>query len=846
MDKHALWKWLLLLGLTVVSVALIWPPEKQIPLGLDIQGGISFTLAVDPDKVLQSMSEDLENKNIAEDALKARVPAEVRAAREEAVEIIRNRVDRLGVAEPAIYPQGEDRIVVQIPGMGKKDKDRALRMIKSAAVLEFSIVHQDNDKLVARMFDNGLAPEGFVLPSESARQPYFLRNPKVSDEDMDDEFWARVERFRFPDTPADSAHRLMLERKQDASGRIMYIPFFVRIKPEMKGDHVTTSRVDYDQLNRPYVSLSFDSQGARAFGRITSQFAPGGVRNPSPDKQRMLAIVLDGRLYSAPYIREAIHGGHAQITGDFSYEDARELSIVLRSGALKVPLDLVETRMVDPSLGRYAIQSGVTAAIWGSAAVFIFMLLYYRVCGVVANVGLLFNLILLPIGLMLTAGFLGLFTGGAAVVSSKLRLPVMTLPGIAGIALTLGMAVDANVLIYERIREELKAGKRLATAVVAGYDRAFITILDSNLTTIIAAVILFFFGSGPIRGFGITLAAGIIVSMYSALVITRMIFNVITSRSSLKTFNMLSLFKSYNVDFMGKRALAFSLSAAVIILSWGVMIWRGFNPPGSIFSVDFLGGTSLTYSYAQKPESAAVERALDQAGVKSPSVQYQQDVAAGSTNEYIRVRVPAGQGELAAKTIEENFGESTPAKFINQGEDTVGAQIGREVLVGAVKALLLAFVCMIIYVSWRFRFDFALGGIVALVHDVLVSLGVYCALGMQINGTTIAALLTIIGYSINDTIVIFDRIRENQKFARGRGLVEICNMSINQTMGRTILTSLATMMVVLMLLIFGGGAIFDMALILFIGMIAGVYSTVFIATPVMTMFHRDKQEVTAE
>ena len=841
MDKHALWKWLVFAGLTVVSLALVYPPDKRIPLGLDIKGGISFTVAVDPDKVWKSMRDDPVNKEIADDKLKGQVPAAVRSAREEAVEVIRNRVDRLGVAEPAIYPEKDNRIVVQIPGMGEKDKDRAVRMIKSAAVLEFSLVHPDNDKLVGRMFEKGLAPEGFIMPSENARNPYFLRDPKVPDEAMDAGFWARLERFNVP----DKAHRLLLERDVDESGRIKYLPFFVRIKPEMKGDHITASRVDYDQLNRPHVALSFDGQGAKAFARITSELAPGGMRNPNPEGRRLLAIILDGRLYSAPFIKTAIYGGNAVIEGDFNYEDARELSIVLRSGALKVPLDLIETRTVDPSLGRHAVQSGVTAAIWGSIVVFAFMLFYYRVCGVVANIGLLFNLVLLPIGLMLTAGFLGLFTGGGA-VSGKFSLPVMTLPGIAGIALTLGMAVDANVLIYERIREELKLGKRLATAVAAGYDRAFITILDSNLTTIIAAFILFFFGSGPIRGFGITLAAGIIVSMYSALVVTRMVFNVITSRSNLKTFNMLSFFRAYSVDFLGKRNLAIALSAAVIILSWGVMIWRGFNPPGSIFSVDFLGGTSLTFEYAQKQDNAAVEDALTRAGVKSPVVQYQKEVAAGSQSEYMQVRVPVGQGDLARSAIEAAFGEETEAKFRVVGEDTVGPQIGSEVLLGAIKALLIAFVCMVIYVSWRFRFAFAIGGIAALVHDILVSLGVYCALGMQINGTTIAALLTIIGYSINDTIVIFDRIRENQKLARGRGFAEICNMSINQTMGRTILTSLSTMMVVLMLLIFGGGAIFDLALILFIGMVAGVYSTVFIATPVMMMLHRDKQDVPAE
>ncbi len=833
MDKHALWKWLILIALTAWSLALVIPPSKKIKLGLDLKGGTSFTVQISAEEIEKQIREEF--KDLDDAAVKARVPAAVKKAQEQALEIIRNRVDALGVAEPLIYPEKDNRVVVQIPGLKEQDRDRAIELIRSAAFLEFAMVHDDNDRLVKALFDKGQAPEGYKIVSLAGpdRGDYYARDSAAQPDGVMESaaraaYRARLEKFQAP-----PGYRFMLEEKI-RDGQKIYIPYFVRQRHEMKGDALSGAGLEYDQLGRPYVSLSFDRKGARRFGQLTEDYAPGGARNPSPDGRKYMAIIMDGRLYSAPYIKTAIYGGQAVIEGNFTLAEAQGLMIVLRSGSLPAPVDIVEMRSVDPSLGRDSIESGARATIYSCIIVVLFMAGYYLLVGPLTNIGLLFNMLLLPLAMMITAGVMGLITGGAGGVSgAHIGLPVLTLPGIAGIALTIGMAVDANVLIFERIREEQQLGKRLGAAIEGGYHKAFVTILDSNLTTVLAVVILFIFGTGAVRGFGITLTAGLMVSMYSALMITRMIFNLIVAHTSLPSLKMLSLIKPTRIDFISYRKIAAAVSAVVILGAGSVVATRAWQDPSAVLGTDFTGGASLTFAFNQKQDVDKIRGVLNAAGIGQAHIQYQKLM--DRPEENLHVRVPEATGGKARDALLAAFADAGLSAL---SEEVVGPQVGAEMTRRALWAMALSLLGMIIYISLRFRFAYAIGAVVALIHDVVVSTALFCFFGRQIDMTIVAALMTIIGFSVNDTIVIFDRIREKLKATPNAPFLQVCNLSLNETLARTILTSTTVFLAVVMLLIFGGGAINDFAFLFFIGIITGTYSTIYIATPVMIAMTR--------
>jgi SecD/SecF fusion protein len=822
MDKNAIWKWLVLVGLTAWSLVIVTPLHEKIKLGLDLQGGTRFVLEVDTSELEADAAKD---------------------AQPRALEVIRNRVDAMGIAEPVIYTEPGNRIIVEIPGMKAEDRERAKENLKRAAFLEFRLAHPKNDQLVEDLFTKGLAPEGYkivVLDEQGGNGQYrkasYYKRDKTKDAPGTTE---EAIRARLPAFQAPRNYEFMLEREMKQNQEL-FRPHFVEKRRQLTGESLSNAGVDYLQFGQPVVTLRFDGPGARRFANLTKDYAPGGAQNPGMNSLRQLAIILDGSLYSAPVIREAIYGGRAQIEGNFSVKEAQDLSIVLRAGALPAPVKLLEVRTVDPTLGKDSIQSGKMASIVGGAAVLVFMVLYYTLAGSVANIALVLNIVLLPIGVMLVSGIFGLFGGQGG--GGAIELPTLTLPGIAGIALTIGMAVDANVLIYERMREEQAAGKRFKFVIGAGYDKAFSAIFDSNLTTLLSAAILFWQGTGPVRGYAVMLSAGIVVSMYTALVCTRMIFDILSAKTKVEKLKMLQWVKVTNIDFLNKIGLCGALSLLVIIGSWAVFFSKG----KSNFGVDFTGGTAITYAYTNRVPAEAVRDSLDAAGVKGASIQYQRAALMEGSKEaveYLEIKTDFESGDKVSALMTNQFGASG---YHVVKEDSVGPQIGKELQKKATIAVLLSMVMIVIYVSWRFEFPFAAGAVIALLHDVLVAAGVYCLLGRQMSVQTIAALLTIIGYSVNDTIVIFDRIRENVKLNPGKPFREIANLSVNQTLGRTLLTSFATMLTVAALLVFGGGAINDFALVLFIGMISGVYSTVYVATPVVLFWHREKKPADAK
>ena len=742
MNNKFPWKLAVVVVVTVASLYSMWPIDKKIKLGLDLKGGTSFLLQMDLSKI------DSSGRG---------------SALGQAIEIIRKRVDRFGVAEPLIQPIPPNRILVQLPGLEEQKQAEARKTIERTAYLEFRLVHQDNEKLV----------------SESLSDPRFV-------------------------TPVGYQK---LTREETREGRPTTRTYFVKVRPEMTGKHVQRAYVQYDELGRPYVALSFDQEGAAVFGRVTAA-----------NVGRQLAIILDGELYSAPVIQDAITGGRAQITGNFSLPEAQELANVLEN-PLEAPVKIIETRSVDPSLGRDSIHSGVKSALIGSVAVVIFMVVYYMTAGVLADLALILNMVIL-VGVLAMFGF------------------TLTLPGIAGIVLTIGMAVDANVLIYERVREELAANKPLRTAIAAGYQRAFIVIFDSNFTTILTAAILIWLGSGPVKGFGVTLTIGLIANMFTAVFVTRWAFDWLVAKGWMKSFNMLHVFRHLpHVNFLGVWKLAFALSWALIIAGMISFVNRGGLDigKGKVYGIDFAGGDTVTMSFVQRVDEDKLRNALNAAGFSESYIQYQRSLTGGS--EVLSVKLPEGAADKVVPDLQKAFPE---AQLKPIGTEQVGAVVGKELLKQALWAVAASLIAIMIYVAFRFgEFSYGLGALVSLVHDVLMTIGWFCLTGRTFSMPVVAAILTLIGYSINDTIVVYDRIRENRKLTGGRlNYFDLINRSVNETLSRTILTAGTVFLTSVALYGFGGSVINDFAFCFMVGVLTGTYSSIYIASPVVLWFHR--------
>ena len=732
--------------LTVLLVAFclttLYPPDKTIRLGLDLQGGTSFLIRLSPDG----------ERSISADTL------------DQAVEVIRKRVDQFGVSEPVITPQGADRILVQIPGLDPEQIAAARQQLAQVAKLEFRLVHPENDRLIAQIGEGtDLVPAGYRIETQK----------EISEE---------------------------REIKEE---------LLVKVRPDLLGDRVRKAFPTYDEQGWG-VALQLDREGANLFGQLTE--AHVGKR---------FAIVLDGRVQSAPVIREPIYGGHASITGDFTEEEVRNLASVLEN-PLQTPVTVEEERSVSATLGSDSIRSGVYAGLVGLALSFLFIIIYYRFAGLVASIALILNLVLL-FGAMAMFNF------------------VLTLPGIAGIILTIGMAVDANVLIYERLREELATGKPLNVALNAAYDRAFSAIFDSNVTTLITALILFWKATGPVKGFAVTLTIGIVASMFSALLVTRNCFNWAIASGVLKRVTMSNLIKATNFDFLSKRRLSVGISALVILVSVVVFAVRGEKN----FGIDFKGGDLLVLEGQKKVDEGDVRAALKQIDLEESVVQTEKS----SGKEFLTIRSAPGTSDRIEKLLDEKFPE---AKFRVEQNDKVGKLVGDELARNSLIALGLGIIGIFIYVAARFELAFALAAIIALLHDVILTIGAFALFGRELSLIIVGAVLTIAGYSINDTIVVFDRIREGMRTTNAVSLQFIMNRAINETLGRTILTGGTTVLSTLALYLMGGPVLHDFAFTILVGILVGTYSSIFVASPIVLWWscwrdkkHRESQPETA-
>ena len=753
-------------------------------------GTILFTLpntgAIDTVKqILKDSFPNLETQVAAEEGSFPRITLQLsqeeidyirKNAVNQSLEIIRNRIDQFGVSEPVVLRQGENQIVVQLPGV--KDPDRAMGLIGQTAQLEFKLVSEASSVNLPQLIDETVKG-GQWREGESRRQLNLALQSRLP---QGTEIF--FEKVVDPQTKRESRVPLLLET-----------PVL------MTGEMVKNAQVRIGgTFNEPYVSLDLTGHGGRVFANLTEKSVG-----------RRLAIVLDENVRSAPVIREKILGGSAQISGSFTHEEATDLAIVLRVGALPAPVDVIQNLTVGASLGQDSIRDGIYSGLAGALMVVLFMIVYYRTSGLIANISLAFNILLLFVGL--------------AMLGSTL-----TLPGIAGIILSVGMGVDANILIYERMRDEFALGKSVRAGVDAGFNRAFWSIVDGQVTTLITALVLFLFGTGPIKGFAITLTFGILFNLFAVLFFSRLMFDSLLSLKILKKVSFLQMIGKTSFDFMSVRKIAFACSSALVVLGLiaFVQILRGHANMG----VDFTGGTLLQYRTAAPFSLEEVRGHLRDQGFTGIDLQQ-----VTSENQLI-VKVKQSEekiGNLSDRITTSLAGKEFGAGFTLESKSEIGASVSADLRSKAIISVVLSMLGVIAYLALRFDFRFSVAATVATLHDVLAVLGICWLAGKEINLLIITALLTLAGYSLNDTVVIFDRIRENMHKEEAGSFYQIINDSINQVLGRSFITGLSVLFCLTSLFFFGGATLHDFSFALLVGMAVAFFSSVFVASPLLVL-----------
>ncbi|MGV1098640.1 protein translocase subunit SecD [Thiovibrio sp. JS02] len=851
MQSSLRWKVLLLLFLTVFCGMTVLPSFQPVPswwqkylapaglrLGLDLQGGMHLVLKVNLEKAIennldlavQDLKEALAEKkitvvrNATADTHKAMLTlpntgaletvkqtikddfpdlaSEIQAeqdafpritlalkqekidfinnkAVDQSLEILRNRIDQFGVAEPVIVRQGADEIIIQLPGV--KDPGRALNLIGRTAQLEFKMVEDASGlnlpQLIGQAIQAGQWQEG-----GSRKQLNLALQSRL---------------------PAGT--EIYFEKEVDkTTKKESKTPILLKNQILMTGDMVKDAQVRVGgSFNEPYVSLDLTGRGGKIFGQVTE-------RNVG----QRLAIVLDEVVRSAPVIREKILGGSAQISGSFSYEEAADLAIVLRVGALPAPVEIVQNLTVGASLGKDSIQKGLMAGLLGTALVFAFMLVYYRLSGVIANSAVILNILMLFAGLAMMGG-------------------TLTLPGIAGIILSIGMAVDANVLIFERMREEFALGKSVKSGVEAGYSLALSTIVDAQVTTLITSLALFLFGTGPIKGFAITLCLGIIFNLFTTLFGTKLVYDVMHAKKALKPLRFMQLLSKPNLDYMGVRKYTFAFSAVVTLIGLiaFVQILRGQANMG----VDFSGGVILQYQASQPFALGEVRKALDRSELGSLDLQKVE----GENRLIVKMKKSEKVLGHITEAITSRLNTALPdARFTMESQSEIGASVSSALRDKALLAIALAMLGVMLYLAFRFDFRFGIAAAASTFHDVLAVLALCWLMDIEVTLLIITSLLTLAGYSLNDTVVVFDRIRENIKKSPDTSLFATINLSVNEVMGRSIIASLTTALTLVALFFLGGSVIHDFSFTLLIGIIFGTYSSIFVAAPLLTFWQK--------
>jgi SecD/SecF fusion protein len=719
----------------------------KIHLGLDLQGGTEFRVSLDTNVVSAADTNHTAGNASAE---RKRLIAQ-------AITILRNRVDSMGVAEPIITPAGENEISIQLPGLSQAAQDEARIKIQKAAYLEFRLV---DPQMAAHM----------------QQTPPFI----------------------------PTGYEVLRMKSKDANENVQYISYIVEKKAAngLTGKYIKRAWANRNNAGEPEVLMNFDKEGGDKFGQFTKAHVGDHM-----------AIVLDGMIQTAPVINEPIMGGSCSISGSMDLEEAISTANMLEN-PLETPVKIVAMSQISPTLGTDSIHSGILSAVAGTLLVVLFMAVYYHRCGLIADFAMVLNLVI-TLGIMCSIG------------------TTLSLPGIAGIVLTVGMAVDANVLIYERLREEMALGKSMKGAISAAYSRAFATIFDSHTTTLISAIILIWMGTGPVKGFGVTLTIGVALSLFTALVVTRLIFDFLLNRGWLNKVGMMHIIKNPEWDFMKWTKLSYVASAVVIVIGMG---WGIFHRGAQVMGPEFAGGDSVTLNFTNRVGLDELRPKLE-AAVGQTEMQYEKGLGV----ETLKVVGPYGKAGTITNTLAQQFPN---AGFSVASINTVGPSVGEDIQRSAVFSVFLSLFGILFYVAFRYEFSFSIGAVVAVVHDVFLTLGIFFLSGRQLSAPIVAAVLTIIGFSLNDKVVIFDRIREDLKLGLRGTFTEIINKAVNQTLSRTIITSGTVFLSTMSLYLFGGGVIKDFAFTFLVGIISGTYSSIFIACALVLWWHKGERPKT--
>ena len=882
------------------SVKKWWQGDrsKVLNLGLDLQGGISVFLKVELDDAIQSQLEGLRQRAAeyfeandikyseiavpkdkvgeieftfenAEDAKQAldrlsgqddftsvlNLPSVSgtkftatmrqgeqdnirRRALDQARHVVETRVNELGLTEPQIQVEEPARIILQLPG--EKDPNRVRELLKKTAQLSFHIVadakRSDSciNSITRLKKADKLGDKIFSTTGQTDRGiPYTIYRIKTTDYEYfkklleDPEVQRRIPRnYTLMIGKEDSDHRKDGEKTRELT--------LVENAVAIDGSYVKDAYVQLEGVKR-IVALKLNSAGKNSLSKVSQVAAR---KYASENKVTQLAICLDDLVYSSPLLLVHIESDPI-ITGDFSPEECNDLALVLRSGSLPARLTEEYSQTVGASLGSDSIKKSIAAFVIGLAFVVVFMLGYYLLPGVVAIIALCFNV-------LITMSVLALFHA------------TLTLPGIAGIILSIGMAVDANILIFERLREELASGKELKRAVREAFGRAFITILDANLTTILVSVVLYIFGIGAVKGFAVTLIIGIAANLFTALFVSRSIFELLLLKiENPSAFKMLQAFNNSQVRFVKGGKLMVFIALAIIVCGMTIFTIRftgenkaikeGKNPAGTslltapLQDVDLTGGDMIVLNFPKEVKVDEVRNVLRNEGLGDSYIQ-KADTHQEGVGSQIIIRCTFGTSEKAAEALAKAMPDNAPE---TEQSMRIGPAVGKEMKIQTIKSVIIALILVLIYIWFRFKnVSFAFASIVALTHDVLITLAFFGFVTYpQMSLNVIAALLTIVAYSINNTIVVYDRIRENLPQVGKLSLNEVIDLSVNQVLSRTIWTSATTLFTILSLFLFGGDVIKDFAYALLVGMTAGTFSSIFLAPYLVSVWFKNKPRV---
>jgi SecD/SecF fusion protein len=825
--RRSLFVLVLVLGLILGSVAAVM--TKETKLGLDLQGGVQLVYKGEPT---------------------AQQPTVTQQALQRSLDIMRKRVDAFGVAEPELLLSGNNQIEVNLPGVA--DAERAAQQVGSTAQLFFydweaNILDESCKTDPDQNASQDTPVTGFYNAVKQASKCAAEQDGNNNAADAP-RFYAFNKISHAPlngGQPSDSQAAALedLEAKDRANAEVVKVPvgilvvrdekadpkspppdrfWVIQDNPALSGTDIKNPEQNFDQGaggGEPIVTFNFTDKGRKAFARITKEIAQRGSDNALPGDNPIaasqhFAIVLDDELVSAPYINydenpDGIDGSNgAQISGSFTIDSAQDLAKILEIGALPIRLDLISRSQVSASLGQQALDQGLVAVLAGFAIVALFLLVFYRVLGLIATLAL---------------AIYGLYF--YAIV--ELLPIVLTLPGLAGLILTLGVAADANIVIFERVKEEIRAGRSVGQAISQGYKKGLTAIMDANIVTVLVAFILFILATAGVKGFALTLGVGVMLSLFTAVLATQAILyslrgtRILRSRAALGARDS----KPISFDFIGRSKWFFSMSGMILLVCAIALSAQGLN-----FGIDFEGGTRITAPLSKPASVDQVRSVLAGQGLSDAEVQTVKNDQLG--NNVIQIsshELGKGGVDGVTRALDQRFGLAD-----RPSTEQIGASFGQSVADNAIKAIIASLIIISIYITLRFQWKFAVPVLIALMHDILITGGVYALLGREVTASTVAALLTILGFSLYDTIVVFDRVRENIPRMPNAAFSQIYNRSMSEVIVRSLATSFCAALPILAIMIFGGETLRDFAFALLVGTLSGTYSSVFIAGPVLT------------